>query len=202
LLLYDLKAGTNPRRVRIFLAEKGITVPNVEVDMMAGENLTPGYLAKNPLGRMPLLELDDGTLIAESIAICRYFESLQPEPPLFGKGAVEIAKVEMWNRRMELEILRPIGDAFEHLSPFWKGRREQCAEYGEMARKAAADRLAWLDRELAERPFIAGDNYTVADITAQCALVLGKNTGTPIPPELPHLQRWFSQVTSRPTARA
>jgi len=202
LLLYDLKAGTNPRRVRIFLAEKGITVPKVEVDMMRAENLTPDYLKKNPLGRMPLLELDDGTLIAESIAICRYFESIHPEPPLFGKGAVEIAKVEMWNRRMELEILRPIGDAFEHLSPFWKGRREQCAEYGEMARGVAADRMAWLDRELAERPFIAGDNYTVADITAQCALVLGKNTGTPIPAELSHLLRWFSQVTSRPTARA
>lgn len=202
MLLYDLKAGTNPRRVRIFLAEKGITIPKVEVDMMAGENKKPDYLAKNPMGRMPLLELDNGTLIAESIAICRYFETLHPEPPLFGKGAVEIALVEMWNRRMELEILRPIGDAFEHLSPFWKGRREQCAEYGVMAQRDAADRMDWLDRELATRPFIAGDSYTVADITAQCALLLGKNTGTPIPAELVHLQRWFRDVTSRPTARA
>ncbi len=202
LLLYDLKAGTNPRRVRIYLAEKGITVPKIEVDMMTGENKKPDYLAKNPLGRMPLLELDDGTLIAESIAICRYFESLHPEPPLFGKGAVEIAKVEMWNRRMEIEILRPISDVFEHLSPFWQGRREQCAAYGEMARTGAADRMAWLDRELEARPYIAGETYTVADITAQCALVLGKNTGTPIPAGLANLQRWFAQVTSRPTARA
>ncbi len=202
MLLYDLKAGTNPRRVRIFLAEKGISVPKVEVDMMTGENKKPDYLAKNPMGRMPLLELDDGTLIAESIAICRYFETLQPDPPLFGQGAVEIALVEMWNRRMEIEILRPIGDAFEHLSPFWKGRREQCAPYGEMARREAADRMAWLDRELAARRYIAGEKYTVADITAQCALLLGKNTGTPIPAELGNLQRWFKDVTSRPTARA
>lgn len=202
MLLYDLKAGTNPRRVRIFLAEKGITVPKIEVDMMAGENRKPGYLAKNPLGRMPLLELDDGTLIAESIAICRYFETLHPEPPLFGKGAVEIAKVEMWNRRMELEILRPIADAFEHLSPFWAGKHEQCAEYGRMAQAVANGRMAWLDRELATRPYIAGDSYTVADITAQCAFVLGKNTGTPILPELANLHRWFGEVTSRPTARA
>jgi glutathione S-transferase len=192
----------NPRRVRIFLAEKGITVPKVDIDMMAGENRKPDYLAKNPLGRMPLLELDDGTLIAESIAICRYFDVLHPEPPLFGKGAVEIAKVEMWNRRMELEIMRPVGDAFEHLSPFWAGKREQCAEYGRMAQTLANDRMAWLDRELATRPYIAGDNYTVADITAQCALLLGKNTGTPIPAGLSNLQNWFAKVTSRPTARA
>lgn len=202
MLLYDLKAGTNPRRVRIFLAEKGIRVPKVEIDMMAGENKKPDYLAKNPMGRMPLLELDDGTLIAESMAICRYFETLHPEPPLFGKGAVEIARVEMWNRRMELEIMRPIADAFEHLSPFWKGRREQCAPYGEMARREAADRMAWLDRELATRRYIAGEDYTVADITAQCALLLGKNTGTPIPAGLSNLNRWYGEVTSRPTARA
>ena len=202
MLLYDLKAGTNPRRVRIFLAEKGVSVPKVEVDMMAGENRTPDYLAKNPMGRMPLLELDDGTLIAESVAICRYFECLYPEPPLFGTGAVEIAKVEMWNRRMEIEILRPVGDAFEHLSPFWTGRQPQSAEYGEMARSVAKDRMAWLDRELADRLHIAGDNYTIADITAQSAFVLGKNTGTPIPEELQNLRRWFAQVTARPTARA
>lgn len=121
--LYDLKAGTNPRRVRIFLAEKGITLPRVEVDMMKGENKSPGYLAKNPMGTMPLLELDDGTLIAESVAICRYFGELHPQPPLFGSTAVERALVEMWNRRMELEILAPITANFIHLSPFWEGRR-------------------------------------------------------------------------------
>lgn len=200
--LYDLKAGMNPRRVRIFLAEKGVDIPRVEVDMAKGENRSAVYLAMNPMGTMPVLELDDGTHVCESIAICRYIEELHPEPKLFGATPVERAHVEMWNRRMELEIMRPITDAFVHLSPFWKGRREQVPAFGALAQKSAADRVAWLNGELAKRPFIAGDRYTVADITAQCALLLGKNTGTPIPDSLTHLRRWFSDVSGRPTARA
>ena len=200
--LYDLKAGTNPRRVRIFLAEKGVTIPTVEVDMMKGENKAPAYLAKNPMGTMPLLELDDGTVIAESIAICRYIEALHPQPPLFGTGAREIAHVEMWNRRMEIELLRPITDVFVHTSPFWVGKRTQFPDYGQHARAVALERMRWLDGELAGRPYIAGTSYTVADITAQSALLLGRNTGTPMPPDLPNLQRWWAAVSSRPTARA
>jgi hypothetical protein len=119
--LYDLKAGVNTRRVRIFLAEKGVTFPTVEVDRMKGENLTPEYLGKNPMGRMPLLELDDGTFIAESVAICRYVEELHPRPSLFGTTPLERAVIEMWNRRMEFELLRPITDHFVNLSPFWEG---------------------------------------------------------------------------------
>lgn len=200
--LYDLRTGTNPRRVRIFLAEKGVQVPMVQVDMMKGENRQADYLAKNPMGTMPLLELDDGTLIAESVAICRYFEELHPEPPLFGRTAVERALVEMWNRRMEHEIMRPITDVFVNLSDFWQGRRPQAPDYGRIAHGYAMERFAWLDRELATRPFIAGDSYTIADITAQCALLLGKNTGTPIPGGLANLSGWFARVTARPTARA
>ena len=200
--LYDLKAGTNPRRVRIFLAEKGLTIPRVEVDMPGGENRREPFLKINPMGTMPVLELDDGTCIAESMAICRYFEELHPNPPLFGATAVERALVEMWNRRMELEISRPLQDGFVHLSPYWAGKREQVTEVGKLGQKTALARMAWLDGELAKRPFIAGERYTVADITAQCGLLLGKNTGTPIPAELKHLTRWFGEVTSRPTARA
>ena len=189
MLLYDLKAGTNPRRVRIFLAEKGVTVPKVEVDMMTGENKKPDYLAKNPLGRMPLLELDDGTLIAESMAICRYFESLHPEPPLFGTGAVEIAKVEMWNRRMELEIMRPIGDAFEHLSPFWKGRRRASAP-NTASWRARLRWIAWPGSTASLRKGPTSRARITRSPTsprnARC--VLGKNTGTPIPDELSHLR--------------
>jgi glutathione S-transferase len=118
--LYDLRTGTNTRRVRIFLAEKGVKLPTVEVDMMKGENKTPDYLSKNPMGTMPLLELDDGTLLAESVAICRYMEELQPEPPLFGTTPIERALIEMWNRRMELELLIPIIDNFVHSSAFYK----------------------------------------------------------------------------------
>ncbi len=200
--LYDLKAGTNPRRVRIFLAEKGLTIPRVEVDMPGGENRREPYLTINPMGTMPVLELDDGTHIAESIAICRYFEEMHPNPPLFGATPVERGLVEMWNRRMEFEISRPVQEAFVHLSPYWVGKREQVPEAGTFARKTALARMAWLDGELATRPFIAGERYTVADITAQCGLLLGKNTGTPIPEELKNLGRWFAEVTSRPTARA
>ncbi len=200
--LYDLKAGMNPRRVRIFLAEKGVTLPRVEVDMAGGENQREPYLAINPMGTMPVLELDDGTHLAESMAICRYIEELHPEPNLLGATPLERAKIEMWNRRMEIEIMRPIQDVFQNLSPFWVGRREQVADYGKLAQKTAPERMTWLDSELAKRAFIAGNRYTVADITAQCAVLLGKNTGTPIPANLANLTRWFGEVSSRPTARA
>jgi glutathione S-transferase len=199
--LYDLKAGLNTRRVRIFLAEKGIEVPTVQVDMMRHENDQPDYLAKNPMGKMPLLELDDGCL-AESMAICRYFEAQQPAPPLFGADAREQAFVEMWNRRMELEIMLPLVMVFQHTNEFWKGRIEQVPAWGELNRRKLADRMAWLDGELAGRQFIAGDRYTVADITAQCGFVLGKGIGMPMPAEHTNLSRWYAAVTSRPTARA
>jgi len=120
--LYDLKTGTNTRRVRIFLAEKGLKLPTVEVDMLKGENKDPEYLSKNPMGTMPLLELDDGTQLAESVAICRYVEELHPDPPLFGTTPIKRALIEMWNRRMELELLIPIIDNFVHSSAFYKER--------------------------------------------------------------------------------
>ena len=199
---YNLRAGVNPRRVRIFLAEKGVSVPTVDLDMDKGDNREPEFLVKNPLGTLPVLELDDGTILAESIAICRYFEELHPAPPLFGIDRLDRALVEMWNRRMELEILHPLTDAFIHTHPYWKGRRQQIPDYGKLAREIALQRMAWLDRELKDREFVAGTRYTVADITAQCALLLGKNTGTPIPDGMAQLARWFAAVTGRPTARA
>lgn len=200
--LYDLKAGLNPRRVRIFLAEKGVTIPAVQVDMMKGENRTPEFLGLNPLGTMPILELHDGTILTESMAICRYIEALHPEPNLFGHDALEQAQVEMWSRRAEMELMRPLVDQFRHLNPFWKGRLEQIPEYGALAQGKARETMAWFDRELASRPYLAGSRYTVADITAQCALLLGKGTGMPIPDELQNLGRWWADVSARPTARA
>ena len=200
--LYDLKAGLNPRRVRIFLAEKGIAIPTVEIDMMGGENKAETFLAKNPMGTMPVLEFDDGSYLAESIAICRYFEELHPDPPLFGRDSLERARIEMWNRRMELEIQRPIQDVFINTAPMWKTRRQQVPEYGRVMQAQVLERMAWLNRVLATRRYIAGDSYTVADITAQCAFLLGKHTGTPIPEDMTDLLRWYDEVTSRPTARA
>ncbi len=200
--LYNLKAGANPRKVRIFLAEKKIDIDFVHIDMEAGENSAPDYIAKNPLGKMPLLELDDGTFLAESLAICRYLEHLFPRPPLFGETQREKAEIEMWTLRVEHEIYRPISDVFFHLSDFWKGKREQIQEYGEQQRRYAFKQFAWLDNELSNRKYIAGDKYTIADICAQSAFVLGKFTGTPIPMDCSSLMRWYEGVASRPSARA
>ncbi len=200
--LYNLPPGTNPRRVRIFLAEKGIQVPMVDIDMMKGENRSAEFLAINPLGTLPVLELDDGTILTESIAICRYFEALHPEPPLFGRTTLEQAQVEMWDRRIELEFMRPISEAFRHGDDFWKDRLTQVPEYAEVARERVFENLSWLDDRLADREFIATDDYTVADISAQCGFLLGKNTGTPIPETCANVLRWFEAVTHRPTARA
>jgi glutathione S-transferase len=200
--LYDLKTGTNTRRVRIFLAEKGREATDRRGGHDEGREQESDYLSKNPMGTMPLLELDDGTQLAESVAICRYIEELHPEPPLFGTTPIERALIEMWNRRMELELLIPIIDNFVHSSVFYRERLSQVADIAHRGRMHAQARMRWLDSELAKRPFITGDRYTVVDITVQCALILGKNTGTPISNDLQHLPRWFSDVSKRPTARA
>ena len=200
--LYNLAAGSNPRRVRIFLAEKGVEVPTVDIDMAAGENRSEAFLAMNPLGTLPVLELDDGTILTESIAICRYFEELHPAPALFGADTLARAQVEMWNRRVELGLLSPVSQAFRHGHPFWKGRHEQIEAIAASSREAALKTMRWLDAELAGRAYLAGGDYTVADITAQCAVLLGKNTGTPVPDDCENLLRWWKQVTARPTARA
>jgi len=201
--LYDLPASPNARRVRIFIVEKGIEIPTVQVDITKGENTTPDYLAKNPLGKMPMLELDDGTCISESAAICRYLEALYPDPPLFGRDAREQAIVEMWHRRMELEILIPATGIFLHTHPMWEGKMKQIPDLAEANRKLVLERMAWLDKELEGRTFIATGDYTVADIAAQCGFLIGKAAaGLPIPDSLENLSAWWQRVTERPTARA
>jgi len=135
MILYDLPAGMHPRRVRIFLAEKGQTIPSLAIDAANGENSQPEFLRLNPMGRLPVLVLDDGTAISESLAICRYLESLYPTPPLLGVGALEIAKVDMWIRRMEQQISNPIGDIFMHTSDFYRSRITQVPAYAEWSPK-------------------------------------------------------------------
>ena len=146
--LYSLRNAPNPRRVRIFLAEKRLSVPVEEYDLEAGIHKTPIFLAKNPLGALPVLELDDGTTLTESVAICRYFEEMIPEPQLFGRSTLERAQVEMWNRRMELELLLPTIDVFVHTHPLWVGRRTQMPTWGAHQRELLIDRMRWLDGEL------------------------------------------------------
>jgi glutathione S-transferase len=200
--LYDSAMAPNPRRVRIFLAEKGIEVPSVQIDIGKAENREPPFLEKNPMGGVPVLELDDGTYLAESVAICRYFEEVQPEPPLLGSDARDRALVEMWQRRMELEVALPIMQCFRNTHDFFKGRIEQVPEYGEVCRRSAEKRLAWLDGELANREFVAGDRFTIADITALVGIDFGRVTKIRIAPEQKNLQRWHEAVSSRPSAKA
>jgi glutathione S-transferase len=200
--LYDSKLAPNPRRVRIFLAEKGIEVPTVQVDITKGESRKPPYIEKNPLGGLPMLELDDGTCIAETVAICRYFEATQPDPPLLGTTAADQGVVEMWQRRMELELFRNITGCFQNTHDFFKGRIEQVPAYGEVCRKAARARLAWLDGEMAQRPFIAGPRYTIADITALCAIDFGRVVEIRIADDQKNLARWYESASSRPSAKA
>ena len=200
--LLEYTMAPNPRRVRIFLAEKGVEVPMEMVDIAKAENRRPAYLAKNPLGGVPTLELDDGTCISETLAICRYFEELNPDPPLFGTDARDRGLVEMWSRRMELEVFIPITQVFRNGHEFFKGRIEQVPEYGEVCRRAVAKRLEWLDGELAGRDFVAGDRFTVADITAMVGLDFGRVSDIRIAPDQKNLARWHESVSSRPSAKA
>jgi len=200
--LYDSPVAPNPRRVRIFLAAKGLAVPTVDVDIVKAENRQPPFLAKNPLGGVPILELDDGTILAESTAICRYFEETHPDPPLMGVDAEDKALVEMWNRRMELEVLSNVAGCFRNTHDFFKGRIPQVAGYGELCRKAAHQRVAWLDEVLADSAFIAGDRFTIADITAVVGIDFGRLIDLRVLPEQKNLTRWHEAVSARPAASA
>ena len=202
MLLHDLAPGMHPRRVRIFLAEKGLSIPRKEVDAAGHANETPAFLKLNPLGKLPVLELDDGTAISESLAICRHLEELYPTPPLLGSTPRERAQIDMWTLRMEFELSRPIAQVFLHTGEFYRDRIEQVPEVARHARSHATATMQWLDGELARRQHIAGDGYSMADIVAQCAFVLGKAAGLRIPPDMTHLARWFAAVSARPTARA
>jgi glutathione S-transferase len=202
MLLYDSAMAPNPRRVRVFLAEKGITVPTVQVDIGKAQNREADFLVKNPMGGLPILELDDGTVIAESVAICRYFEETRPQPPLMGTDAKDRALVEMWNRRMELEVALPIMQTFRNTHAFFKGRIPQVPEYGEVCRSAANKRLAWLDTVLAGREFVAGPRFTIADITLLIGIDFGRVVKIGIQPDQKHLARWHEAVSARPSAKA
>lgn len=202
MILHDLTAGMHPRRVRIFLAEKGVSIERREVDAASGANATPEFIRLNPLGKLPVLELDDGSTICESLAICRYVEALHPNPPLMGRTPRESAHVEMWTLRIDHALSQMIALTFVHSSEFYRGRVEQIPEVATWARGRALQTMAWLDVELAGRRHIAGEDYSMADIVAQCAFVLGKAVGLRIPAEMSELSRWFAEVTARPTARA
>jgi glutathione S-transferase len=201
--LYDGGRAPNPRRTRIFLAEKGITLPTEQVDLGTLQQRSPAYTAINPLQRVPALVLDDGTVITESIAICRYFEELQPDPPLFGKGAVESAMVEMWQRRVEQNLLAGVSHVFRNSHPAMKEMEiPQVPAWAEANKPRIADFLRVLDGELKDRRFIAGDQYTVADITGLVAIDFMKPAKLAVSDTLNNVKRWHAEVSARPSAQA
>ncbi|KQU70020.1 glutathione S-transferase [Aminobacter sp. DSM 101952] len=201
--LFDGGRAPNPRRVRVFLAEKGIEVPMVRVDMGAMEHRKEDVSSRNPLQRLPVLELDDGTILSESIAICRYFEELSAEPALFGRGAVGKALVEMWQRRIELNLFLPVGFAFRHIHPAMREWEvPQVPEWGEANKPKVLQFLALLDGELAGREFAAGDSFSIADITGLIAIDFMKPARIVVPEELSNVWRWYRALAARPSAGA
>jgi glutathione S-transferase len=201
--LYSSAFAPNPRRVRIYLAEKSLAVETVTIDLGRLEHRSDAFAALNPFQRVPLLQLDDGTLISESMAICRYFEELHPEPPLFGTGALERAIVEMWQRRLELNLMYHVAHAFRHAHPHMAAMEQpQIAELAQSSKPKAIEAMRVFDAALADRPFIAGSRFSVADITGLVALDFTKVARIPIPEELAHLRRWHAQLSARPSATA
>jgi glutathione S-transferase len=201
--LYNHSHAPNPRRVRIFAAEKGIELALEEVDIFAGQSRTPEFLAKNSSGAVPVLGLDDGSYLSESVAICRYLEGLYPEPNLLGHDIREQAEIERWNRRMEQELFAAIGRTFQNTSPIFQGRFKQFPEYGEAQRRIVYQRLERMDHELNRNEFVAGDRFTIADITALVAIDFGgRLADIKITPEFAHLTRWHASVSRRPSAKA
>ena len=198
--LYTYERAPNPWRVRAFLAEKGIDLPRVEVDILNGAGRAPEFLGKNSLGEVPVLELDDGRVITESVAICRYLEAINPRPSLFGQDPVDQAKVEMWSRRMELHVVGTAANIALHSFDFFAAKVEQLPEYAASQRRALANKWAWLDTELADgRPFLAGDRFTVADITGMMALRVGDIVEEPVAADMAHVKRWEETVRARPS---
>jgi glutathione S-transferase len=201
--LYDSDRAPNPRRVRIFLAEKNISVPSVMIDLANMEHRGEAYSRLNPWQLIPSLVLDDGTVISETVAICRYFEGLQPDPPLFGVGALESATVEMWNRRIELNLYGAIAAAFRHSHPAMAEREKpQVQEWGEVNRARVPTELARIDAQLSRHRFVAGERFSIADITLLCSVDFMRIIKQQITDEMPHLARWKALVSARPSAAA
>ena len=203
MLLYQDPRAPNPRRVRILLAENNVAYDTIEVLIADRAHQTDDFRRKNPLSLLPVLELPDGRILRESMAICRFIEEQQPEPNLFGADAWERAQIEMWNRHAELELLVPIAQVFRNAHTFWNGRIKQAPEFAQIMREQVALRFDWLEGELTRRTWMAGDRFTVADITAMCAIDFGKVSDIRINAEThPNLAAWHKRVSERPTAKA
>jgi len=208
--LYDAPWAPSPRRVRIFLAEKGIDVPREAIDLRSGEQLADAYLRINPRGAVPALEFDDGEVLCESAAICRYFEALHPQPPLFGTTPIEIGRIESWTRRIEGDGYAAAVYVLRNTVPAFKDRAIPDAglTVAQLPELAARGVLMWegftraLDRRLEDRAWIAGGDYSFADITALVTIDFARAAKLSVPEELVHLRRWHAEASARPSASA
>jgi glutathione S-transferase len=194
----------NPRKVHIYLAEKGLTVDRVHTKMAERQHKAPDFMKKNPLGQVPVLETDDGKFISESIAICRYFEAFHPTPPMFGRDPFDAAMVEMWIRRAEFRLWNPMGQVWINSDPRTAVvNPNQFKDYGEHSKKILGGAMRWIDRELADRrEFLTGQHYTMADIVLLCGIDFAKFIHQDMPEDAPHLRAWHARVSARPSARA
>ena len=200
--LYESPMAPNPRRVKIFLAEKGVEVESVNVDLQKGENLADDFLVKNMFAKVPVLELDDGTCIAESVAICRYIEETHPDPPLFGTSALEKAMIEMWQRRVEIYLTMAVSAAFRNLTGFYKDREKVVKEWGEVSFENAENVYKKFDAHLGQNPYFVGEKFSIADITGLCTIDFAKFIKLEIKDDQKNLARWYEEISSRPSAQA
>lgn len=194
----------NPRRVRLFLAEKGVAVPEVRVPLRKRAHKSPEHLARNPLGQVPTLELDDGTFLSETVSICRYLESLHPEPPLFGRAALEQAQVDQWIRRVELQLMTPVAMFWRHAHPLTAPLLTQFTDFGESNRETVRRVLSWFDGQLGDgRTWLAGETYTMADIVLLTTVDFATWIGLETPAAAGALRDWRERAAGRPAlARA
>lgn len=200
--LYTAQRAPNPRRVLLFLAAKGLNPADIgleviEVNLTGGENRTPDYLQVHPFGQIPALELDDGQVITESMAICRYLEGMFPQNPLFGIELMEQVRINQYGRQAELEILLPLMTAFQHGHPFWEGKYEQIPDIAPVARRRALSRFSYFDRRLQVVPYLAGNSLSVADLTLYASLDFGRLAGLKVDEQHPHLFAFYQRMHAK-----
>jgi glutathione S-transferase len=187
----------NPRRVLIFLAEKGVSIPVVDMSLMKGEHKTPEFEAKNSRMQIPVLELDDGTTISESIAICRYLDEIYPQTPMFGKTALERATIDMWVRRIEFNVMAPVGLFWAHAHPYTARVVTQFQDFGQSNRARWESAARWLDKELMKNDYVAGPDFTIADISALTTIDFATWIGLDVPQACLELKAWHQRVSAR-----
>jgi glutathione S-transferase len=201
-LFGERNPAPNPRRVRIFLAEKAIELPYEQVSIPKRAHKSPEFRTKNSLGQLPVLELDDGTTLSESVSICRYLEELHPTPSLFGETALERARIDMWIRRVEFVLMQPIAAVWVHTHPLTAGLGHQFKDFGESRRELTHKAMDWFDRELAAHDYVAGPRYSMADIVALTSIDFAAFVGLAVPAACERLSAWHARVSARPSAKA